>query len=139
MILVPFVNEEKEEVFNRLEIMMRNMDSGMTKKRYLDMCEQLKKEPSPLECPPDIEEDFPEIVTNAFIVFNRLGDRYSDGCFIGKEYYKLKFYVDLYDIEKENLEFFLDVLNYLEDRAIKKSSDILKKQYDKAKRGTSGK
>ena len=138
MTSIRFVQENKEQAFERLDRMLLNMDQGMTKKRYLDMCHQLKKEPSPKECPPDIDEDFPELVTIAFSVFNRLGDRFTEGVFIGKDYYKLPFYIEIYDIKNEDLEFFLDVLSYLEGRAASKSSEMMKKEMDKAKRKGSG-
>jgi hypothetical protein len=119
--------------------MLLNMDSGMTKGRYLEMCKQLKKEPSPKECPPDIDEDFPELITLAFLIFNRLGNRYAEGIFIGKDYHKLPFYIDIYDIQDDDLEFFLDILSYLENRAITKASEQAKKEMAKVKRENSGK
>ena len=44
--------------------MFRNLDTGMTRNKYLDMCEQLEQEPIEKEIPP-AWEDFPELVQNA--------------------------------------------------------------------------
>ena len=61
----------------------------MTRDRYLDMMEQLGKEPHPDEIPPDFE-DLPEIITIAVNTFNLLGDRiYPEIGYIGKDYTNL--------------------------------------------------
>ena len=100
--------------------------------KYLSMCEQLEKEPNDDEIPPDWE-DFPEIAKNAINTFNQLGDRvYPEIGYIGKDYTTLPYYSELYCIE--DMEFFLEILAWLDSRAIKKSSDELKRQYDKLKR-----
>ena len=112
--------------------MLRNLDTGMTRNKYLDMCEQLGKEPSDKEIPPDWE-DFPEIVQEAINTFNQLGDRvYPEIGFVGKDYTNLSYFLEIYDVE--NKEFFLEILSWLDSRAIKKSSAEIKKQYDKLKR-----
>ena len=101
------------------------------------MMEQLGKEPHPDEIPPDFE-DLPEIIAIAVNTFNLLGDRiYPEIGYIGKDYTNLPFYIDIYDIEDK--EFFLEILSWLDSRAIKKSSEQLKKEYDKLKRKSSGK
>ena len=74
--------------------MYKNLDTGMTRNKYLDMCEQLGKEPSDKEIPPDWE-DFPEIVQEAINTFNQLGDRvYPEIGFVGKDYTNLNHYLD---------------------------------------------
>jgi len=109
----------------------------MTQDRYLEMVEQLGKEPVPEEMPPGLE-DFPDIVINALNTFNSLGDRiYPEIGYTGKDYTNLPFFIEMYDIE--DTEFFLEILSWLDSRAIKKSSEQLKKQYDKLKRSSSGK
>ena len=61
----------------------------MTKKRYLDMMEQLGQEPKMEEMPPDYE-DFPDIVIDAIETFNSLGDRiFGDVGYTGKDYTNL--------------------------------------------------
>jgi hypothetical protein len=104
----------------------------MTQDKYFMMMEQLGKEPIDSEVPP-AWEDFPDIVLNAISTFNSLGDRmYPDIGYVGKDYTNLVYYLELHVIEDK--EFFLDILSWLDARAIKKSSEQLKKQHDKLKR-----
>lgn len=104
----------------------------MTQDRYLTMCEQLGHEINPDKMPPDVA-DLPEIMQAAINTFNMLGDRVqSDIGYIGKDYTNLSRYIELYEIE--NLEFFLEILSWLDARAIKKSSDQMKKELKKLKR-----
>ncbi len=99
--------------------------------------EQLGKEPIEEELPPDFD-DFPEIVIDAISTFNMLGDRvYPEIGYVGKDYTNLNVYMDLYQIEDK--EFFLEILHWLDSRAIKKSSDQVKREYEKLKRKSSGK
>lgn len=96
------------------------------------MCEQIGKEPNPDEIPPDWE-DFPEIVQVAINTFNMLGDRvFPEIGYIGKDYTNLSEFMEVYEIQDK--EYFLDILNWLDSRAIKKSSEELKREYDKLKR-----
>ena len=109
----------------------------MTQDRYLEMMDQLGKDPVPEEMPPDIT-DLPEIFQIAITTFNMLGDRvYPDIGYVGKDYVNLKYYIEIYEIE--DIEFFLEILNWLDSRAIKKSSEQLKQEMEKAKRKGSGK
>lgn len=84
-------------------------------------------------------EDFPDLVINAINVFNRLGDRiYPDIGYIGKDFTNLKLYQKVYGVEEDD-DFFLEVIEWLDARAIKKSAEQLKREYDKMKRKSSGK
>lgn len=104
----------------------------MTQDRYLEMMEQLGRDPIPEEIPPDLD-DLPEIMQAAIATFNMLGDRvYPDIGFVGKDYTNLKHYIEVYDIE--DVEFFLEILNWLDSRAVKKSSEHIKQEMEKAKR-----
>lgn len=126
------MSEEKELTLERLERMYKNLESKMTRDRYLSMCEQLNKEPNEDEIPPDWE-DFPDIVQVAINTFNMLGDRvFPEIGYIGKDYTSLKHYIEVYGIEDK--EFFLEILHWLDSRAIKQSSEQLKREYDKLKR-----
>jgi len=96
------------------------------------MCEQMGKEPDEAEMPPDLE-DFPEIVIQALNTFSHLGDRtYPDIGYMGKDFTNLSHYLDINGIE--NTELFLEILTYLESRAIKQSQDALKREREKLKR-----
>jgi len=104
----------------------------MTRAKYLTMCEQLDKEPSDKEIPPDWE-DFPEIIKDAINSFNSLGDRvYPDIGFMGKDYTNLPHFIEAYSIT--DTEFFLEILSWLDSRAIKRSQDQLKREHEKLKR-----
>jgi hypothetical protein len=104
----------------------------MTRERYLKMCEQLGKEPDPNEIPPDWE-DFPEIAIQALNTFSSLGDRLvPDIGYMGKDFTNLPYYIEMYEIEDKEL--FLEILTYLESRAIKQSQDALKRERDTLKR-----
>lgn len=128
---------EREEALKRLEKLYNNLDAKMTQERYLEMCSQLGKEPNPEEMPPEIS-DFPEVVQIAMVIFNTLGDRvYPDVGYVGKDYTNLPVLVDIYGVE--DLELCMDVLSFLDSRAIKTSSDQLKKEREKLKRKSSGK
>ena len=106
----------------------------MTRDRYLKMCEQLDKEPDLNEIPPDIE-DFPEIAIQAMNIFGSLGDRiYPDIGYMGKDFTNLNQYIEIYGIKDKEL--LLEILTYLESRAIKTSQEHLKRERDKLKRKT---
>ena len=104
----------------------------MTQERYLKMCEQLDKEPDLDEMPP-AWEDFPDITILAMNTFSQLGDLIAaDIGYLGKDYTNLPHYLDVYGIEDKEL--FLEILTYLESRAIKQSQEQLKREREKLKR-----
>ena len=112
--------------------MYKNLDTGMTRNKYLDMCEQLEQEPKDNEIPPSWEA-FPDIVVNALNTFNSLGDRvYPEIGYMGKDYTNLNHFIDIYEVTDK--EFYLEILSWLDSRAIQKSSDQLKRDYEKLKR-----
>jgi len=80
-------------------------------------------------------EDFPDIVLIAINIFNRLGDRvYPEIGYIGKDYTNLLMYMEMLGVETPDKDFFLEVIEWLDARAIKKSAESLKREYDKMKR-----
>jgi len=104
----------------------------MTRNKYFELCEQMGNEPLEEEIPPDWE-DLPDIMVYAVNTFNMLGDRvYADIGYTGKDYTNLSHYIELYEIEDK--EYFLQIISWLDSRAIKKSSEEMKRQYEKAKR-----
>lgn len=108
----------------------------MTRDRYLEMCEQLGKEPN-LERMPPAWEDFPESVQQAINIFGLLGDRvFPDVGYIGKDYTNLPVLIEVYGVEDKEL--LIEVLDFLDSRAIKKSSEQMKKELEKLKRKSSG-
>ena len=90
------MEEQKEKVIERLEKLHQNLDTGMTRERYLDLCEQMGNEPIEEEIPPDWS-DLPEIVTHAVNTFNLMGDRvYPEIGYVGKDYTNLNHYIELF-------------------------------------------
>lgn len=130
------MESQRDEALNRLERMLDNADSGMTRERYLEMCEQMGNEPLDEEIPPNYE-DMPEVIIVALTTFSLLGDRvYPDIGYIGKDYTNLDHYIDVFGIDDK--EYFMSILSWLDSRMIKKSSEEMKKQHDKLKRQSSG-
>jgi len=96
------------------------------------MCEQLGKEPDPEEIPPDME-DFPDIAIHALNTFSNLGDRLvPDVGYMGKDFTNLPYYMKFYGVEDEQL--FLEILTWLESRAIDRSHESMKREREKLKR-----
>ena len=123
---------QKSLALDRLENLFQNSDPGMTRDRYLELCEQMGNEPLEEEIPPDWE-DLPDIMVYAVNTFNMMGDRvYADIGYTGKDYTNVNHYIELYGIEDK--EYFFQLLSWLDSRAIKKSSEDMKRQYEKAKR-----
>ena len=113
--------------------MFQNLDTGMTRNKYLDMCEQLGKEPSDKEIPPDWE-DFPEIVGTIFNIFNSLGDRiYGDVGYIGKDFTNFDFLLKHYKVESNQIEYIFNTILWLDSRAIQQSQERIKREMDKIK------
>ena len=132
MTLPTFAEDQKELLWERVETWQKNNTVGMTKERYLEMEEQLGREPDPEKCPPGIE-DFPESVISAIEIFNSLGDRvYPDIGYVGKDYTNLEFLLKVYNIEDKELLY--TILLRLDSHAIKKSQEQIKREYDKVKR-----
>lgn len=130
---------QKDKCLERLEEMFKNLDTGMTAERYFEMQEQMGQPIEEDKIPPDMN-DFPEIVECAIEIYNRLGDRvYPEIGYIGKDYTNLNLYMKIYEIEEKETDFLLEIIEWLDARAIKKSQEHLKREYDKIKRKSSGK
>ena len=129
---------QKDKCLERLEEMFKNLDTGMTAERYFEMQEQMGQPIEEDKIPPDMN-DFPEIVECAIEIYNRLGDRvYPEIGYIGKDYTNLNLYMKIYGVHEEDKDFLLESIEWLDARAIKKSADQLKREYDKIKRKSSG-
>lgn len=128
------MTSQKEKILKKLEKLYDSLDSpgAITREKYLRICEQSGKEPDPDRIPPDWE-DFPDIVHAAVHIFNSLGDRvYPEIGYTGKDYTNLELLLKRYDIH--NQEFLLDLVFWLDQRAIVKASAELKREYEKLKR-----
>lgn len=108
----------------------------MTKDKYLDMREQLGKEPNIEECPPG-DEDLPEVIIDAINIFNMMGDRvYPEIGYIGKDFTNLPILLEIFKVD--NVPLVMEALLRLDAHAIKKAQEKLKREYDKMKRNTRG-
>ena len=62
-----------------------------------------------------------------------LGDRIAaDIGYLGKDYTNLPLYMEVWGVEDK--EFFLEIINWLDSRAIKQSAEPMKRERDKLKR-----
>ena len=137
MTLPTFVEQEQENLWTRLEEWQTHNDTGMSKDKYLEMQEQLGREPDPERCPPGVE-DFPDVVIDAISIFNSLGDRvYPEVGYTGKDYTNLEFLLKVYKIEHKELLY--EILLRLDAHVIKKSQEAIKREHDKLKSKTRGK
>lgn len=104
----------------------------MTQDRYLEMAAQMGNEPILEDLPPSWD-DLPDVVIDAVNTFSQLGDRiYPDIGYVGKDYTNLNVFINLYGVADN--EFFINVLTWLDSRAIKKSQESLKRERDKLNR-----
>ena len=125
---------QREKCLKKLEELFRNLDQGLSQEKYFEMQEQMGQEID-TEVMPLAIEDFPDVVILAVNVFNRLGDRvYPEIGYIGKDYTNLNLYMETQGVEEHQKDFFLEILEWLDARAIKKAAEQLKREYDKIKR-----
>ena len=127
-----FVEEQRELLWERIEDWQKHNAVGMSKEKYLEMEEQLGREPDMARCPPGID-DMPEVFIDSINIYNTLGDRiYPEIGYIGKDYTNLPILIDIYKID--NIDLLMEILSRLDANTIKKSSENLKREYDKLKR-----
>ena len=105
----------------------------MSADRYFEICEQLGQEPE-LERIPIEWNDLPVLAQSAVYTFNMLGDRIeADIGYLGKDYTNLPLIMETFEIE-DNRELFLEILNWLDQRAIKQNAEHMKREREKLKR-----
>lgn len=127
-----FVQSEIEELWDRLERWQNNIEAGLTREAYLNLCEQIHEEPDEEKIPPEIW-DFPPDVQKAMGIFNKLGDRIvADIGYLGKDYTALPILMQAEDIA--NPKIFLETIYRLDAKIITKSSETMKRERDKLKR-----
>ena len=115
-----------------MKVYLKNDAVGMTKDQYLRMVEQTGEEIDWDRCPADIE-DFPSSVHTAMNIFNSCGNRMaSDIGYMGKDFTNLPYYIEFYGVEDKQL--FLEILTWLESRAIDRSHESMKREREKLKR-----
>ena len=105
---------------------MLNKQGGVTREKYIMICQQMNVEPDPARFPIEMR-DLPIIVQTAFDIYGRLSDRFitlgMDGSiFGGKDYSSLSVLYDIFDIsDTRDKKLVLDILNHLDASAVKKA------------------
>tara|TARA_E500000318_G_scaffold42870_1_gene40891 strand:- start:435 stop:761 length:327 start_codon:yes stop_codon:yes gene_type:complete len=107
----------------------------MSKEQYLMMCEQTGEEIDWDKCPPEIE-DFPQSVVTALNIYNSMGNRmYPDIGYIGKDFTNINMLLKLYDVvHTVQIDWTLEILLYLDRRAIQESQKQIKAEMAKIKK-----
>lgn len=119
-------------MWERLNKFVDSSESKITSDRYFEICEQLGKAPDPERIPVEWA-DLPGICQTAFHVFNMLGDRLvADIGYLGKDYSNLETILSTHYIEDKEL--FLEILHWLDSRAIQQSAEQMKREREKLKR-----
>ncbi len=119
-------------MWRRLESFFKSSDSKITADRYFEICEQLGQEPDPKKVPVSWE-DLPEVVRIAVNIFNTLGDRVAaDIGYLGKDYTALSLHINQSGVD--DIELLLEIITWLDSRAITKSAEHMKRERDKLKR-----
>lgn len=119
-------------MWERLTKFFNNAEAKVTADKYFEICEQMGTEPDPQKIPVEWK-DLPNIVQISISIFNMLGDRLvADIGYLGKDYSNLTELIKAYEIE--DTELFLELINWLDSRAINQSAEYMKRERDKLKR-----
>lgn len=99
---------------------MKNIELGMTKDTYYDMCISMNTEPVEKEIPPDFE-DLTIQSQEAFLVFNYLPDKWDNfsGRYLGKDMSNLFIIYKLLDINEDYKLLIFELLSIIITEKIK--------------------
>lgn len=132
MIWPTFKENEQAQCIELLEKYLKDIDSPIKRETYLNMCEQMGKEPDPAELPLAYE-DLTYDAQLAYSIYTRLGSRiYGDVGFTGKDYTNLPILIEVYDIIDP--DYLLILLSVLDSHYINKSQAQIKKMHDDIKK-----
>lgn len=123
------MDEQAEALAHYLKVYHDNHAVGITKERYLLMCEQLG-EPVDYEKMPVDASDLPYYVHLAYEIFGRLPDIRvgMDAVFAGKDLTSLPVFFDVYEIDcPSDRKRILDSISLINNRAIRDSNKKSKK------------
>lgn len=112
---------------------MDNGNVGMTYERYIDTNLQMGLAVDFDKAPPRYE-DFPSYVHTAIDIYNLLPDTYSGGMesiYSGKNLASLQVLLDIKLVDREDYQYILDVLTFLDDRARRKAISDAEKRNKK--------
>lgn len=113
----------ESQVKELLGVLEKHFKSGqLSLDAYLNMCEQLGKDPDPDQMPPTIE-DYPPEVQVAFFIHQLLPDRWEgmSGYYMGKDMSALGTLLDVWEVEDKKTTIFY--LKYIESYQAKKINE----------------
>lgn len=94
---------------------LQNLQVGMTKQQYFDMCTELGTEPVEAEIPVE-EDDFPLEMQQAWLIYKVLRDDwdYMNGNYIGKNLNGIFDLFKVYDLDIADYKFYLELLHLID-------------------------
>jgi hypothetical protein len=94
-----------------------NAKVGMTKEMYYQACEAFGEEPSEENTPVEFE-DLPVEIQYSFSIYNTLRDDVDtmNGRYLGKDISTIGTIFEIYDIEKVERKFYLDIINKIDNK-----------------------
>lgn len=99
----------------------------MTKEKYLEMCDMMKKAPNPAEIPVELG-DFPTNIQELFAIHNMLNDRWDgmSGSYLGKDLNLIPYLFDLYEVIDQKMSLY--IINLIISINSRNYNDKLKRQ-----------
>lgn len=132
MILPTFKESEEQLLIKELQKFLKDQDSPIKLETYLNMCEQLGKDPDPEEMPMSYDQLSYDCQLS-FSIFTKLGSRvYGDVGFTGKDYTNLPILIEVHKIIDKSL--LLSLLTTIESYYVEKSQKQIKKAHDDMKK-----
>ena len=114
-------------------LIQKSLQDNIDVDKYLQLCEQLGKDPDPNELPVEMA-DFPFEVQEAFNIFNLLPDRWDgmNGTYLGKDWSALESLLNIFQVEEKRI--IVMFIKYIEVQNIKKINDEQKRKSEAAQR-----
>lgn len=111
---------------------LQNIDVGVTKATYFEMCEMLN-EPAKDEDIPVEFDDFQYEVQEALIVYGLVRDEYDSfsGTYLGKQISQILAIMDILNIEQNSRKYILDIINIVDSERIAYQNNKKAKQPSK--------
>jgi len=122
-----------EQVAWALAQIQRVFSDNISVDAYLQMCEQLGKDPDPDEMPPEIG-DFPYEIQEAFLVHALLPDKWdgASGSYMGKDWSPLMQLLDIQGVQDKKTTVFF--LKHVESYSTMNINAELKRKQDATQR-----
>lgn len=95
---------------------MENLDAGVDKDAYFEICREMGSEPVESEIPLDID-DFPEFVAQVIQMYYMLRDIWDpmSATYMGKDLGIIFRFFDLYELDKEEQKLAITYIGYLDN------------------------